>query len=207
MFELSDNLNIKEELFFDTIIYTIDDFYKYPDDIYNYLFSKPAPLHKMNERPSNNNVYFEDRRMFKPDERLNYTIDFLGKLVSQKPWKYEIITNQTRFYNHKFNDIENCHWWPHLDGGYNGIVYFNKNDEENGTNIYYEKHKKKMISEHYNPWRSKNDFKVLKHLKPKYNRLVFFDGDKLLHGMNITNRRYFSNEYRNNQVFFFDQEH
>ena len=39
MFELSDNLNIKEELFFDTIIYTIDDFYKYPDDIYNYLFS------------------------------------------------------------------------------------------------------------------------------------------------------------------------
>ena len=64
-----------------------------------------------------------------------------------------------------------------------------------------------MISEHYNPWRSKNDLKVLKHLKPKYNRLVFFDGDKLLHGMNITNKRYFSNEYRNNQVFFFDQEH
>ena len=45
--------------------------------------------------------------------------------------------------------------------------------------------------------------KVLKKIKPKYNRLVLFDGDKFLHGMNIVNNRYFSDEYRCNQVFFF----
>ena len=205
MFELNDNLEIKKEIFFESIIYTIDNFYKHPHDIKNYLFSEPAPLHKIDETPSNNNVYFEDRRLFKDDERLVPVVDFLGSLVSQKPWTYEIITNQTRFYNHEFNDIDNCHWWPHLDEGYNGIVYFN-DDMENGTNIYYERNKQEMLTEHYKPWRLKKDFRVLKHLEPKFNRLVFFDGYKLLHGMNIANKRYFSQEYRNNQVFFFEQD-
>ena len=57
------------------------------------------------------------------------------------------------------------------------------------------------------PWRLKEDFRVLKHLQPKFNRLVFFDGYKFLHGMNIKNKRYFSEEYRNNQVFFYKQEY
>ena len=26
---------------------------------------------------------------------------------------------------HEFNDYKNYYWWPHTDGGYNGIVYFN----------------------------------------------------------------------------------
>tara|TARA_R100000278_G_scaffold7005_2_gene9542 strand:+ start:2453 stop:3073 length:621 start_codon:yes stop_codon:yes gene_type:complete len=205
MFELNDNLEIKKELFFESIIYTIDNFYKHPHDIKNYLFNEPAPLHKIDETPSNNNVYFEDRRLFKDDERLNHVVDFLGSLVSQKPWTYEIITNQTRFFNHKFNNIDDCHWWPHYDEGYNGIVYFN-DDEENGTNIYYERNKQEMLTEHHQPWRQKGDFRVLKHLQPKFNRLVFFDGYKFLHGMNIKNKRYFSEEYRNNQVFFYKQE-
>lgn len=206
MFELNDNLEIKKELFFESIIYTIDNFYKHPQDIKNYLFGEAAPLHKIDENPSNNNVFFEDRRLFKDDERLNPVVDFLGSLVSQKPWTYEIITNQTRFFNHKFNNIDDCHWWPHYDEGYNGIVYFN-DDEENGTNIYYERNKQEMLTEHHQPWRLKTDFRVLKHIQPKFNRLVFFDGYKFLHGMNITNRRYFSDEYRNNQVFFYKQEY
>ena len=47
------------------------------------MFDQPAPLHKMDEKPSNNNVYFEDRRLFKDDERLVPVVDFLGSLVSQ----------------------------------------------------------------------------------------------------------------------------
>ncbi len=205
MFTLNDNLEIKKELFFGSIIYTIDNFYKHPQDVKNYLFGEAAPLHKIDETPSNNNVYFEDRRLFKDDERLNHVVDFLGSLVSQKPCTYQIITNQTKFYNHKFNNIDDCHWWPHYDEGYNGIVYFN-DDEENGTNIYYMRNKKEKLTEHHQPWRLKEDFRVLKHLQPKFNRLVFFDGYTFLHGMNIANRRYFFDEYRNNQVFFYKQE-
>ena len=204
MFDLNDQLEIKKEVFLGSIIYVIDNFYKNPQYVDNYLFSEPAPLWKINEKPSCNNVYFEDRRLIKFDDRLKSTIDFLSNLISQKPSSYDIITNQARFYKHTFNDIENCYWWPHLDRGYNGIVYFN-DDSENGTNIYRGINHRKMLTEHYRPWRLKEDFEVLKHLEPRYNRLVFFDGYKFLHGMNITNKKYFSDEYRNNQVFFFER--
>ena len=204
MFELNDELIIEKEYLLGSVIYTIDNFYKNPNRIKNYLFSKPAPFWKEDEEPTCNNVYFEDRRLIKFDNRLIPTIDFLSNLISQKPSSREIITNQAKFYKHTFNDIENCYWWPHLDNGYNGIVYFN-DDSENGTNIYQKINDRRVVSgEHYRPWRSKKDFKLLKHLEPKYNRLVFFDGYKFLHGMNIVNDRYFSDEYRINQVFFFN---
>ena len=51
---------------------------------------------------------------------------------------------------------------------------------------------------------TKKKYKIIKTLEPKYNRLVLFDGDEFPHGMNIVNDMYFSNEYRNNQVFFFE---
>tara|TARA_B100000212_G_scaffold242969_1_gene185256 strand:+ start:57 stop:674 length:618 start_codon:yes stop_codon:yes gene_type:complete len=203
MFELNDELKIEKELFLGSIIYTIDNFYKNPLEVHDYLFSNPPSLWKINERPSCNGLYFEDRRLIKTDERLKIVIDFLGNLVSQKPSSYNIVTNQVRFNKHQFNDIDNCHWWPHTDHGYNGIVYFNE-DSVNGTNIYYQINKQDMITEHHRPWRLKSDFEVLKHLEPRYNRLIFFDGHKFPHGMNIENKKYFSEEYRKNQVFFFE---
>ena len=68
----------------------------------------------------------------------------------------------------------------------------------------YNEKENKGINEHYEPWRPKNKYKLLKTLEPAYNRLVFFDGAKFPHGMNVTNDRYFGYEYRNNQVFFMD---
>ena len=41
MFELNENLKIEKELFEGTVIYTIDDFYKNPKEVENYLFGKP----------------------------------------------------------------------------------------------------------------------------------------------------------------------
>ena len=38
----------------------------------------------------------------------------------------------------------------------------------------------------------------------KYNRLVLYDGMRFLHGMNICNDDYFGEEYRVNQVYFFE---
>ena len=211
MFELNDNLEIKKELFEGSIIYTIDDFYKYPQEVDDYLFGQPnkIPLHKQWEEPSMNGVYFEDRR------HQSYSIDsldieevyyFLSNLFGQEPLREgkEILTNCTRFKRHPFNDYKNYYWWPHIDGGYNGIVYFN-HDDKHGTCFYEEKvEKPDEEPEHYRPWGLKKDFIVIKTLEPKYNRLVFFDGYNFPHGMNICTDRYFGEEYRKNQVFFFD---
>ena len=134
MFELNDNLEIKKELFQGTVIYTIDDFYKYPQEVDDYLFSEPnkIPLHKIWENPTFNGVHFEDRRHegYSIDNLdIAKVYDFLSKLCGQGYQGAEVVTNCTRFKRHEFNDYENCHWWPHRDGGYNGIVYFNDDDK------------------------------------------------------------------------------
>ena len=210
MFELSDNLDIKKEVFSDSAIYIIDNFYNNPDEVSDYLFKEPAPLHKLYEDGfTYNNVLFEDRRLEIYNSKLRSVINFLSDLVSQQPLSYDTITNQARFYKDDFNDYKNCVWWPHEDKGYNGIVYFNKNDNECGTNLYSmitdDSYFLNDISEHYAPWRPKEKYEISKTLIPKYNRLVLFDGYKFPHGMNIINDRYFSDEYRNNQVFFFER--
>ena len=210
MFELNDNLEIKKQFFEGSIIYIIDDFYKYPQEVDDYLFGQPnkIPLHKQWEEPSFNGIHFEDRR------HQSYSIDsldieevyhFLSDLCGQDPLGEGkgILTNCTRFKRHQFNDYKNCVWWPHTDGGYNGIVYFN-DDNKNGTCFYEELvDRPEDIPEHYQPWGEKKNFILLKTLEPKYNRLVFFDGYEFSHGMNICTDRYFGEEYRKNQVFFF----
>ena len=206
MFELNENLEIKKEIFEGTVIYTIDDFYKNPKEVENYLFGEPdkIPLHKMNEKPSFNGVYFEDRRHDSEDNLdLKKVYDFLSGLCGQSYEAPDIVTNCSRFKKHEFNDYKNYYWWPHTDGGYNGIVYFN-DDDKHGTCFYEELVEKPDVPEHYQPWGAKKDFIVIKTLEPKYNRFVFFDGYEFPHGMNICTDRYFGEEYRKNQVFFFD---
>ena len=207
MFELNENLKIEKELFEGTVIYTIDDFYKNPKEVENYLFGKPneIPLHKIYEKPSFNNVYFEDRMNDSEDNLdLKKVYDFLSSLCGQGYEAPDIVTNCSRFKKHEFNDYKNYYWWPHIDGGYNGIVYFN-HDDKHGTCFYEELvEKPDEEPEHYRPWGLKKDFIVIKTLEPKYNRLVFFDGYNFPHGMNICTDRYFGEEYRKNQVFFFD---
>ena len=170
------------------------------------MFGKPneIPLHKIYEKPSFNGVYFEDRRHDSEDNLdLKKVYDFLSSLCGQGYEAPDIVTNCSRFKKHEFNDYKNYYWWPHTDGGYNGIVYFN-DDDKHGTCFYEELVEKPDVPEHYQPWGAKKDFIVIKTLEPKYNRFVFFDGYEFPHGMNICTDRYFGEEYRKNQVFFFD---
>ena len=211
MFELNENLQVKKELLQGTVIFTIDNFYKNPDEVYDYLFNREVPLWKIHEKPSHNSIHFFDRRFEKMDNRLIPVLDFMSHLCGQKQSDDYIVTNMMRFLRHDFNDYKNCYWWPHFDLGYNGIVYFNKGDNECGTNLYSIEDEYHYVTnvqtlEHDQPWLPKEEFKILKTLEPEYNRLVLFDGDKFIHGMNIVNDRYFNEEYRMNQVFFFDKE-
>ena len=203
MFELNPDLKIKEEILLGSKIFIIDNFYKNPDEIYDFLFNREVPLWKMDQKPSFNTIHFIDKRLEKYDERLLPVIGFLSYLCNQDADSHEITTNMQRFFKHDFNDYKNCYWWPHQDSGYNGIVYFNKGDNTSGTNLYSVKKQYDMPLEHVEPWRPKEDFEILKTLKPEYNRLVFFDGLKFIHGANFPDDHYFGEEYRTNQVFFF----
>lgn len=210
MFEINEDFNIETESIQKSIVYTIDNFYKYPDKVLDLFTTIDPPIHLEHLQPSFNQIYFDDRRHIFRSKKIVEVYKFLGKLCNQKAFPVEdiIFTNFTRFEKVKFNDYHNNYWWPHRDKGYTGILYLNEGDNECGTNLYenlgssdYLRHD----SEHFKPWRNKNNHRLIKSIQPKYNRMVLFDGLKFYHGMNICNERYFSKEYRMNQVFFFEQ--
>lgn len=222
MFELNENLEVKEDNLLGSKIFTIDNFYKNPEEVSDYIFNREVPLWKIDQSPSYNGLYFNDRRLIEKDIRLKDIYEFLSNLCGMGYKFPKIVTNMTRFCKNDFNDYENYFWWPHTDRGWNGIVYFNKDEENSGTNLYdpkvleEEEWRISMSSpEHYSSWRPKEKYSILKTFKSKYNSLCFFDGFKFPHNMNISNDRFFRdvplfsypqanwNNYRCNQVFFF----
>lgn len=211
MFEINNNLTIKKKIVEGSVIYTIDNFYKSPGKILKYLKSNLPPLWKSEQKPSYNSIYFEDRRHDISSDEFTKVYKFLSEICDQQPWNRSDLTytNFTRFKKCPFNNYKENYWYPHVDRGYNGIVYFNKWDFFSGTNMYEylgpdvrDDLSNKL--EHFRPWKDKKDYRLIKSIKPKYNRMVLFDG-KILHGMNICNNYYLSDRWRINQVFFFQQ--
>ena len=224
MFEVNENLEVKQDYLLGSKIFTIDNFYKDPEEVSDYLFNREIPLWKIKESPSFNGLFFNERRLIEEDTRLENIYKFLSSLCGMGYKFVDIVTNMSRFCKDDFNDYENCFWWPHTDRGWNGIVYFNKDEENSGTNLYDPKvlqEEEWQISlsapEHYSAWRPKEKYSILKTFKSKYNSLCLFDGSKFPHNMNITNDRFFRDiplfsypqvywdNYRCNQVFFLDE--
>ena len=215
MWDLNDDLHINTLIIDGSPAYIIDDFYKKPERIARWLFCRNTPLWKVEEQGTRNDIDFQDKRLDIPCKKLP-AHDCLQTLCGQKILDNEpaIITNQTRFLRNSYNDKYKSHyWWAHCDVGYNGIVYFNKNDNVNGTNLY-NKESLNVIDapESVNPWIPKIYSKIVHTFEPKFNRCVFFDGAKFPHGMAINDDRYHCddftnanwNTYRVNQVFFYE---
>jgi hypothetical protein len=203
IFETNDLKNIEVETFCGSKIYKMDNFYKYPDSVLEMLLVGKLPdLWKKDEVPSYNGVHFADYRHRFDVAHFASVTKQLSELCGQQcPAPATVKTNCIKFFDRQFNDYQNCYWAPHLDVGYNAIIYFNTVDT--ATNIY-EKIEEDIldIPEHYAPWRSKTKYKVIKQLHGKFNRLIMFDGAKFLHGMDISTDEFFKIR-RINQVLFF----
>ena len=208
MLELNRNLDVEVEEFHGSKIYYIHDFYKYPEEISEVLEVVKPQYFKSNQNGQYNGVHFHDMRHRIPCSNMGFVAKVLKNLCGQKPFNdKQILTNCHKFEVNEFNDYKNNYWWPHTDTGYVALIYFNKDDTECGTNLYElvdetEIEVKKKNKEHDVPWRSKEKYKLLKHLPPVYNMCVLFDGLHFCHGMNIDNERYFK-EFRVNQFLQF----
>ena len=106
LFETNDfsNMNIIEFVDGDKVsnIYWMDDFYKRPDDVYNYLLSIEPPLWKVGPewelgRGTLNTKYFEDRRHMMKHPGICSLYDKVADICNQDPLDDEIVTNFTRF--------------------------------------------------------------------------------------------------------------
>lgn len=206
-FDINSKIEVNQFTIDNSLVYVVDNFYKNPYEILNFFISTKPPIHKSKDNPSFNQIYFDDRRHILKSINVSLVYRIIYEICGKIPEiSHELITtNFTRFFNSDFNNYFDNYWWPHKDTGYNGIVYLNQDDSECGTNLYENINPKEELpngSEHFAPWRPKKNYKLIKSLEPKFNRLVLFDGNKFFHGMNICNRRYFGETYRMNQVFF-----
>lgn len=203
LFETNSLKNITYEEFQNSKLFYMDNFYKNPEEILYYLLKVKEPFYwKGNETPSYNGITFDDLRHNFYNQNFEQTSLKLAKICNQKLRSPGMIkTNIIKFYDKTFNDYKNCYWFPHTDLGYNAIVYLNTVTTE--TNFYEKIEDDNVYTpEHYEPWRPKYKYKILKTLEGKFNRLIMFDGSKFLHGMNITNDIFFD-IFRINQVIFF----
>lgn len=209
LFDINPNLEIKKDILLNSVIYHADNFYKNPDEVVEFIKSHQIPLWKSDDKKLGkvstfNGLYFEDKRLVVDHPNLNRIYDLLSQTCGQYPQNYgKLITNNTRFIHPQFNNYENSVWYPHLDSGYTAIVYLN-HGSCGGTNLYVPQTIYPMdeLPEHLNPWKPRLLWPILKVLTSKYNRMVFFDGQKYAHGMSINDDRFFT-EDRINQVFFF----
>jgi len=208
MFEINKITNIIVEDFRDSKIYIIDDFFKNPDDIVEYLKTNKPGLHKEWEFPSHNTVeFFEGRHYIQHDSIFDLQQTLINICGSNNVCSNMIYSNIARFIDKEFNDYKNNYWWPHRDDGWNCLIYLTKMDID-GTNLYEETADDQemiitnQIKEHHQPWRSRDKYRVIKTLQSKYNRLVMFDGKKFLHNMAINDDTFFHEERMNLAVFF-----
>tara|TARA_A100001388_G_scaffold19866_1_gene13046 strand:- start:142 stop:978 length:837 start_codon:yes stop_codon:yes gene_type:complete len=210
--------------------YVMDEFYKYPDLVVKEIKKLTPATFKIRQieedESSYNDKFFRDHRgegMYRGLYRLTYD---LGKIIKQKPINTDqmeeykmgtLYTNHATIYRHPFNELKDSYWYPHIDSGWNGIVYLNKNDSgKNGTNIYSVMRNKKRIidrnmnsHEHHYPYISKSQIDRLAYIPSTFNKFAFYNGVKYFHGMHIGDEQYVCDigeeleEERINQVFFF----
>jgi hypothetical protein len=175
-------------------IYYIDNFYKYPKEIINLINKKPKIIHKQKETPSYNMIYFKDQRHSFYHEEMAPIIKDIENLINKKYQTLEtrenFFTNCQMWYDVKFNDYKNNYWWPHLDDGWTGLIYLNK-DNTSGTNLYESSidfEAQKNTNEHLEPWRNKKLWNKIYTIQSKFNRLVLFKADDIFHGAEVNNK-------------------
>jgi len=177
----------------DAPIIFVDDVYKHPLRVYEYLKSSPIRSCK----PGNSNgksfcdgqLYVENRwdlcreNLFSKISEI-YNIEFPGSPVSTY--------NQFRLIDdYPGNEL---FWSPHVDNNLNLLIYLNPDgDGKYGTSIYEATEKGKSViqsdTEHTIPWKDSSWYKEELCIINKFNSLVAFPG-QWPHGQTIVDNFY-----------------
>jgi len=210
VFELNYPNNINVQQVQDSLVCSVDNFYKNPDEIVQYIETHETIVHKENQQPSYNKIHFSDLRHIIKNKEIEKVYKFVeGQFNSNITHDMnEVFTNKTLWNDNVFNNFKDNYWWPHTDGPEGTLtclVYF----DSSGTNLYELKisreaqDKVEIMPEHYVPWRPREDFELIHKIEGKYNKFVIFHSH-FYHGAAVWDKTYFK-KYRLNQVFFMKQ--
>ena len=206
-FEYNSSWNINVEPWRDSKIVFIDNIYKHPDRVYEYLTSVNAIV---SPKPGNNlnGIDFMDGQMYldnRWDENRKFLLEKLYKIYELEDTGTFNVFNQFRL----INDFPgpNNYWHPHTDNRVNFITFLNKtHDLKAGTSLYKAMSTKAKAyigvkdTEHSKPWKNPNQFNEELCILDRFNCAVAFPG-QWFHGQTIVDN-FFKDTTRFTEVIF-----
>lgn len=204
LFEINDNLEIKQQTIgFFKYLY-IDNFYKRPEDIFQ-MFEESWVLNWKLHATGNNFKHYYDCRSIIPlnnhgFSNENKTLEWLkNSLALPNHTCSAIRTNVFSWINPPSS--KEVQFWPHQDPTYNILVYLDKINS-GGTALYTSRPENIVPEEidiRYNISSIKDNMEVIPSV---FNRCVIFDGN-IPHGGYIEDHKRYSNgNWRYNTVYF-----
>ena len=209
MFELNENLDIQQEVFQDTVIYTIDNFFKDPHKILDFMKTAPHTVWKGFENPKFNGIHYKYVKIFHHSVEIQPVIDLMMPFFQKGEIQHKgFVLSDFYLRDPVNNDYKNNYFWPHKDFGFTGVVFLNEYDGP-GTNMYHENsmviRDPSIVPKSLDPWQSKENYTLEKVLMSKFNRCIFFDAFKFYHNIAVDDDAWF-NEHRYNVVIHFKHE-
>jgi hypothetical protein len=192
MFKFNSNPKIETGVVDNKPFFIVDNFFEDPYSIREFIIkNEPNNLWKENQLPTYNGKFFIDKRLTIYHESVYKFNKFVSSLCGQAPIEPNMFhTNMTTFVDRSFNEYQTKFWWPHIDLGYNALIYLDLQNTS-GTNVY-----KKVLDdntppiEHFHTWKNKENFELIHTFESKFNRLVLFDGTTF-HGMAVDSDTFF----------------
>tara|TARA_S200002703_G_C3746900_1_gene229806 strand:- start:74 stop:730 length:657 start_codon:yes stop_codon:yes gene_type:complete len=209
-FEMNNQWGVVRLPWRDSFILFIDNVYKYPDRVYDYLTSIQCIRTHKSCLGSKNGIDFQDGQM-SIDNRWDLNRKHLLELIANE-YNIEIDTQTLPNTINQFRLISDFpgdgnYWHPHVDGQINFITFLNKtHNMKAGTSLYVPQNTKaksflmKKDTEHSNPWRTEKHFKEDLCILDRFNCGVAFPGD-WFHGQTITDN-FFKDSTRLTEVTF-----
>jgi len=192
-FQLNESWNIVNVPWKDSEILFIDDIYKYPEKIYQYLNSVNSIVTHKSCKGSLNGIDFMDGQMLldnRWDLHRKYLLESIANNYNLEvdPQTAPHTINQFRL----INDVpKERHWHPHTDGQLNFIIFLNPTHHmKSGTSLYTpcntkaKSYSSKRDTEHTSPWKTHKQFKEDLCILDRFNCGVVFPG-KWFHGQTI----------------------
>ena len=209
-FEYNESWAITKTPWKDSEILFIDNIYKRPERVYDYLNSIQGIRTNKSVKNSLNGTDFMDGQILF-DSRWDLHREYLLKGIANN-YNVEVdlqnlfhVVNQFRL----LKDIpgKGYHWHPHCDGQLNFIIFLNPDHHmKSGTSLYTPLNTKaktfylKKDTEHNNPWKTSDQFREELCILDKFNCGVVFPG-KWFHGQTIVDN-FFKTTTRFTEVIF-----
>ena len=202
LFEINDQIDIEEKSIGPYKYWSISNFYKRPEYIYQMLEQSWFPNWKINDQTRNFKDYYDCRTEMSVSPEVfvdQKTNTFFKDIFNNPNLKCNILsTHAFTWINCPSNDIQ---FPPHYDNSYNVLVYLDKINS--GGTAFYENELSRSTD--YESTDMRFDVKdYTKHILPsEFNKCVIFDGNILHAGYIEDHVKYSNGNWRYNTVYFF----